>query len=166
MKFAPLVATAVLAFSAFNASAVTNWAVHDAFEFGSGSAVGANTLLVDDFSFTLLAPSDVTATAVANNFGSLLLTGALVDLFHGPVGSGTSVGQFGFSGMPAGLTFLSLPVGSYYYEVTAKVGARAAAGSYTLTSQASPVPEPESIGLMLAGLAAGAVFILRRRQKN
>ena len=50
--------------------------------------------------------------------------------------------------------------------MSGKVGANAAAASFALTSQvspASPVPEPETYALMLAGLAAGGFISLRRR---
>jgi hypothetical protein len=152
-----------LAVSAFSASAVTSWGAHDPVEFGFGSAVGAGTTLIDRYQFTLTEVSSLTATAVANDGASLKLNNALVDLFMGNVGSGTNIGEFAFSNTSSSATFTSLAAGSYYYVVSGKVGANAVAASYALTSQASPVPEPETYALMLAGLGAGGFIFLRRR---
>jgi hypothetical protein len=163
MKFAPLFASVTLAFSAFSASAVTHWGTHDPVEFGFGSAVGSGTALIDQFQFTLTQVSSLTATAVANDGASLKLNDALVDLFMGNVGSGTPIGEFAFGSTASSSTFTSLAAGSYYYSVSGKVGANAKAASYALTSQVSPVPEPESYALMLAGLGAGGFIFLRRR---
>lgn len=163
MKIVQLAAAVSLAFSAVSASAVTVWGVHDPVEFGFGSAVGAATPLLDRYSFTLTSASSLMATAVSNDGPGLLLSDAIVALYQGPVGSGVNIGQFSFNNTSTSHAFLSLAAGSYYYVVNAMVGTDAVAGSYALTSQVSAVPEPETYGLMLAGLAMGGFIVLRRR---
>jgi hypothetical protein len=163
MKFAPLAIAVTLSVSALSASAVTQWGAHDPQEIGFGFAFGAGASLLDSYSFTLSEASSLTTTAVANDGTSLMLTNPTVDLFKGAVGSGTSLGQFGFGNTSSSFTFSSLGAGLYYYVVNAKVGPRAVAGSYALTSQVSPVPEPETYALMLAGLGAVCFIFLRRR---
>lgn len=162
MKFKTLLPALALSVSAFSAQAVAvNWAAHDPVEVGAGFATGSFASLLDTFSFTLAAPSTVTYTTVTNDFGFLDLTGSVLNLYSGMVGSGTLVATQSFDTVQTqGASVLG--AGAYYYEVKSTVAPNAFAGSYTLTSTVSAVPEPQSLALMLGGLLALAMLASRR----
>lgn len=160
MKLKSLVLAAALAVAGSHATAQTDWGAHDTFEFGYGSAIGANSAISDLFTFTLAAPSVLLTTAVSNDAGWLNLVDGLISLY---TGSGAFLSSFSFDNSPVESTPIELSGGSYYYLVTATVASTAVAGSYTLTSQISPVPEPETYALFLAGLGAVGFMVSRRR---
>ena len=115
-------------------SAAVDWGVHGSLE------IGVNLPAMGNFLDTLLfeiAPVPYTelSTAVANTLGG-------------------------------GAVFIALSTGKYFYSVSA-AAMGAFAGFYNLTSTVvpiSPVPEPVTYAMMLAGL--GAVGFLARRRKN
>lgn len=159
---APAIALAVASLSAH--AVATNWATHDAVEVGAGFAVGPSASLLDTFSFTLTGPVAITYTTVTNDFGFLDLTGSVLNLYSGTVGFGTIVASQSFDAVQTqGMSNL-LSAGAYYYEIKSSVAPNAFAGSYTLTSTVSPVPEPETLALMLGGLLA--VGMMRARRSN
>ena len=68
---------------------------------------------------------------------------------------GTSLGA-------PGTLSLAVAADGYFYKVTGVVSAPGAA--YSLASSITPVPEPETYAMMLAGL--GALGFLARRRRN
>ncbi len=167
MKFARIAVAAALSVAALSASAVANdWAAHDPVEFGLGFGVGGGTPLLDTFSFTLGTAATLQVTAVTNDFlPTLDLIGSAISLYAGTVGSGTWMGSLPFDSVQQQTSTGLLSAGAYYYEVTSTVGRNAFAGSYTVTSQATVVPEPETYMMMIAGLAAIGFVATRRRNR-
>ena len=164
MKFMHIAPAIALAVSTLSAQAVaTDWAAHDVAEVGVGLAVGPGASLLDTFSFTLSGPVTITYTTVTNDFGLLDLAGSTLSLYSGLVGSGTFVASQSFDmAQVQGMSNLLTP-GAYYYEVSSSVAPNAFAGSYTLTSTVSPIPEPETLALMVAGLLSMGMLMSRRR---
>ena len=162
MKLKTIATAALIAAASAAASAApTNWGTHDATEFGFGFAVGAGSLISDEFDFTLSSPADLLTVAVSNDGGSVNLVNGLVSLYQ--VGNAAPINSFSFDSTAVNFDFGSLAAGNYFYMVTAQVAADAGAGSYQLNSQLAPVPEPESYALLLAGLA-GVGYMVRRRR--
>lgn len=157
---APAMALAVATLSAQAAN--TDWAAHDPVEVGAGFATGGGSSLLDTFSFSLSGPVAITYTTVTNDFGFLDLTGSVLTLYSGMVGSGTFVASQGFDAAQTQGMISVLNPGAYYYEVASTVAPNAFAGSYTLTSTVSPVPEPETLALMMAGLLSIGMMLSRR----
>ncbi|MDC8774168.1 FxDxF family PEP-CTERM protein [Paucibacter sp. hw8] len=167
MKKLNFVAAAVLAASSFSASALTTpWGQHDAIEFGTGSAVGANSIISDFFTFTLAAPVNTVAVAVTNDTAPPTTFANLINasLTLWDVTNNVVVGTVNFDSTAVTKDFGSLAAGSYKYAVSAQVAANAIGGSYLVTSSVTPVPEPSTYALLLAGL--GAIGFVARRRKS
>jgi len=145
---------------------VVNWGTHDTTEIDSSYfAPGSfDRILKFDLAGTFAA----LAVAVANDYSTIFnLTGSSVELFQNNgdldnYGDDASLGSFSFDAAPVGNTFASLGAGSYYYRVTGLVEG-SAGGSYVLTSTITPVPEPGSMALVLAGLSVVGFIASRRR---
>ena len=61
----------------------------------------------------------------------------------------------------------SLAAGNYYLQVSGKmVGTTAASFGGAMMMMAAPVPEPETYGMMLAGLGVLGYLARRRKQKQ
>lgn len=164
MNFKHIAPAVALAVASLSAQAVaTSWAAHDPIEVGAGFAQGASASLLDTFSFTLSGPVAITYTTVTNDFGLLDLTGSVLNLYSGLVGFGSLVASQSFDAVQTQGMANLLSAGAYYYEVQSTVAPNAFAGSYTLTSTVSAVPEPESLALMLGGLLAIGVMRSRRQ---
>jgi len=166
MKFKAFAAATLCVASVPAFAATTNLGTHDPIELVQGSTIGAGSLVNDRFNFSLTNPAGVMAVAVANDGagGVFDLENGMVKLFQ--VGNATPIGSFSFDSMATSHTWGSLSVGDYYYEVTARVVSTASAGSYQLSSTllVSAVPEPETYGMLLAGLTILGYVSARRRK--
>lgn len=153
LKQSAVLAAVVLACASANAASTV---VGNTFADGVESQVEAATAIVtgsyfDTYTFSLSTASTIT-TFLTNNLPTTSLSGGF-QLFStsGSIGSGT------FS---APLT-ATLAAGDYSYLVFGSAGAKA--GSYTLASAVTAVPEPETYALFLAGLGAIGFLAARRR---
>ena len=125
-------------------------------------AVGAFT---DTFTFTAPAATSTTFASASSvdlmpffNVGNLtlsLFTSANVLIASGVTGP--------VAGDDSTISAAPLASGaSYYYRVTG-TATGASGGFYALVASATPVPEPETYALMLAGVAAVGFVVMRRR---
>ena len=117
----------------------------DIFSFSLGSAVTLNSTstTLGDLSFASYALWGAGTDTIAGNFDDLLVGGAAL-------------------GAPGTLSLVAAADG-YFYKVTGSAIAPGAA--YSLASAITPVPEPETYAMMLAGLVALG-FLARRRRKD
>jgi hypothetical protein len=165
MKLKFIVAGAMLAAASFSASATAydlgtlDPSGFDSWTQGSGK-LAANTSFDDTWTFTLLAPSTTSFAALQTfavtsgeikNF-SAVLTG--VGAFNAPT-AGDGSQTLSWKG--------SLGIGTYSVHVTGLTGDSKA--SYSATVSALPVPEPETYGMMLGGLALVGVVARRKAKK-
>lgn len=167
MKLKSVLATAVLAAASFSASAtVYDLGVLDPSGFDTSPVVssekfGAGVAINDTWMFTLLAPSSTSFAAVqtfAVTAGQILNFSAVLN--------GSS---FGSPTPGAGSQTLSwtgtLGAGTYSVNVTGLTGVANSLYGATVSAIPSAVPEPETYGMMLGGLALlGAVA--RRKAKK
>jgi hypothetical protein len=162
MKLKSMACAAALLAAGAASATTTDWGVHGTAEVGTGTALGAGTVVDDFFKFSLGSPADPIAVAVANDGanGIFDLNGGTVSLFQ--AGNPSALGSFSFDSTSVSHDFGALAAGSYYYEVVAQVAPTASAGSYLLSSTLLPVPEPETGSLMLAGLATMGLMLRRR----
>ena len=100
-----------------------------------------------------LSSLNLSPTSVMQNLGLELWTNASPpSLLGSATGSGSS-----FS-----LNNITLTPGQQYYYLVTGAATGTAGGTYNFIASASPVPEPETYALFLAGLAAIG-FVARRR---
>jgi len=154
MKLKPLVIASLVALTSLSSHAANinqNWGVLD-FE-STGKVSKSMGSFLDTYTFTLGGESVVDATFLSKgiNFGSYSLfdeTGT-ISLF------GTS-----FGGQFSNANTWSLDAGTYIFAIGGKAGS---AASYSLAASTTPVPEPETYAMLLAGLGIIG-FVARRRR--
>jgi hypothetical protein len=118
--------------------------------------IASGATFFDTFSFSLTGTSLVDATAFS---------------FYGiKAGSAWSIldssddivaGVYSLTAVPPANPVMTLAAGAYSFAVTGK--ANVGGGKYGVSIAVTPVPEPETYAMMLAGLAALG-FLARRRQ--
>lgn len=123
----------------------------------------------DDFTFSL-----TTAGFTAGSILDFSIPGILgaqftsAQLFSGTPGSGTLVTSA--VGTASSMAFSSVltPVGSYYLTVNGQVTPGVSLGAaYSGAINVTPVPEPESYAMLLAGLGVmGAIAVRRNKAKK
>ncbi|MCX4189090.1 FxDxF family PEP-CTERM protein [Methylophaga sp. OBS3] len=108
------------------------------------------------YSFTLTSTEDVTfnfdSFGINGNEGVLNLTVSGPDGISRTFGNGQGEGT---------ITFNDLAPDTYLLQVDTRTMDN---GSYTLSSSVSPVPEPSTLALMMAGLGLVGFMSNRRRQ--
>ncbi len=150
MKFKQAAVGAVLALSGLVANAGGSLGVLTEDGESFSSVVSQAGITFDTFSFSLTMLSDVWGGA----FKSPRVLGLGVELAQGATvlgADGDVTDGFSFAGLTAGMYTLKFAAFS-----TGK-------GSYGGNIAATPVPEPETYAMMLAGLVAVG-FLARRRQ--
>jgi hypothetical protein len=158
--------TALVACSAAASAATTttDWGVHGAAQFGNDAVVGGGTLIDDIYKFSLSAPAGVMSVSVTNDGSGFDLENGVLSLYSGAPSTGTLIGSLSFDSSAVSYNWGALPIGNYYYEVTAKVVDTAIGGSYLLSSTLAPVPEPESYAMLLGGLGVVGLVVTRRQR--
>ena len=126
----------------------------------SGDFLGKNNTFTDFYHFTVGA-SDLDAGFYANQGKTVGLNITKFDLVL--AGGGLVASSTGAAGSWNIASTLLAP-GSYVLEIAGKVTGTVR-GNYNGTLNVSPVPEPETYGMMLAGLALVGVVARRKAQK-
>ncbi|MDN4056431.1 FxDxF family PEP-CTERM protein [Massilia sp. YIM B02763] len=174
-----LIAAAVFATASFGSSAVmaqtvgTTPQVLDLTEgtgfFGDTLAAGNSGASFDDhFTFTVEGTTGWTFDAVVSSISRSASTGLDItglSLYSAAGDTLIAEGTMGSSGAIDVWTVSSgsLAAGDYYLAVSGNLVSADAASFGGAVSLAAPVPEPETYGMMLAGL--GVVGFLARRRK-
>jgi len=144
---------------------------------GGGAGGAAPGSFSDFFTFELSGgPQVVSSSVVAVNNGTVLsITGGQYALLsfgaNGVFDNGGGDDQVApgslhtFDGTTGSTTHaLTLGPGKYYYAVVGSAGG-SVGGYYTLSSTVTPVPEPHTQLLMLAGLSAFGFIAARRKSR-
>lgn len=115
----------------------------------------------DRWNFTFpLTGGSASASAVSLSLTDILgINGLQLQLFDS---SNTLLRTGAQSGQSVTMNNVALTGGQNYYYVVSGAGTGSSGGAYTFIASASPVPEPETYALFLAGLAAVS-FVARRR---
>ncbi len=165
LKMKTLAVAAVLAMSAASASAVNVFSLGDVTASGAleFSPVFGNAAVIDDtWSFSLTGNNDF-AAQIARNFST---ANGAISGFAATISGGTLVGSYSLALDTATtsqvLTYGALlGSGDYILKVTGLT--QRANTKYTFNLDVTPVPEPETYGMLLAGMGVLA-FAARRRK--
>jgi hypothetical protein len=134
--------------------------------FGSLFTGGnAGSTFTDRFSFTTTSMGDLSAGLVSlsgNDKNGLDITGFSLFDASGSILGGTQLSS-GVSDQWS-FNYNDLAAGTYYVQVSGSVLSNAS-GKYYADIALAPVPEPETYGMMLAGLGVVG-FMARRRKKT
>jgi len=147
----------------------TQWFEHDSAEFASFSSAVKHTF-EHEYLFHLNGTVDALATAVSNDaLTKFNIDGGKVELFlsngDSNYANDVSMGSFEFDSTAVNSSFSSLLAGDYYYQVTGAVMGNKG-GGYQLFSEVTPVPEPETYAMLLAGLGLVGFMVRRRKTGN
>ena len=163
----------LLAVAALSALAVGAQAADENIDWGNHGDLQVAAILhntpgafTDTITFSIPGLSDIASTTVANNLLSVLnLDGGSVSLYQEAGATDNLLGQYNFDGTTGSSwhTLAGLTGGSYYYQITGNATGSTGA-FYSITSSVTPVPEPETYAMLLAGL--GVVGSLYRRRKT
>ena len=121
-----------------------------------------------NFTASGATPGAAVAFSLTTIFGGIAnpeilgLTIELWDSVH-PFGSGL-IAIFPGNNVPA--SFLLTSGGTYHFDISGTFGPSATTGQYSLLMAATPVPEPETYAMMLAGLGLMGFVARRRRQQT
>ena len=139
-------------------AASTSWGVHDPLESAFVLYVGnAPQVISDEYTFSLASGSvfEIASSLLGGGMPPLSMNLTLKDGWDSPV--------FSIAINDPTVYTMNLAAGSYKYVVS---GSSTGFFGYSLSSsivEVTPVPEPETYAMMLAGLAALG-FLARRRQ--
>ena len=139
---------------------------------GAGFVPGGGVSFEDFFTFSITGPSTLTSTVVSlNQAPALGITGGIYALLTaGPDADFTTLADnvlvspvFSYDGT-TGSTPNAVVLGSGTFAYGVRGTTSGSGGLYALVSTVTPVPEPETLSLMLAG--AGLLgFMAKRRRK-
>ena len=160
-----LLAAAALSALACGAQATTiDWGVHGDLEVAA--VLTDPGAFSDIINFSIPGTSDIASTTVANNLMTVLnLNDGMVSLYQEAGAVDNLVGSYSFDGTTGSTwhSMLNLTAGDYYYQITG-TATGSQGGFYSISSTVTPVPEPETYAMLLAGL--GIVGSLYRRRRS
>jgi hypothetical protein len=165
MKLKTIAAASLVALTALSAQADDiDWGQHGLLESALGLTAGG--VIFDTYSFSLGAQSDVASSVTSLGAIGMGMYGLYSVGMDGTMGTADDegLGAWTFGGAPE-VSMLSLAAGDYYYSV---FGMATGAAAYSINSAATatPVPEPESYALLLAGLGVIGFLVSRRRRDS
>ena len=164
LKIAVIAAASALALNAHATDTI--WGTHDPiFEFSGPNFVSGS--FNDSIFFSLPAALNLlfNTTVSNNNTATFSIKDGLVSLYADGAVSDTFLGSFPFTGATGVSSHEFAPVsgGDYFYRITG-VANGTSGGLYNVTSTVTtPVPEPQTYALLLAGLGVIG-FVARRRR--
>lgn len=157
MKLKHLAFASMLAASALSAHSAATSPGGDMGTIGSQAELFGGLMsggaFSDQYEFSLAQTSYVSGS-VAEFFGTVSFSAVSLDGSFTPL-TPTTTG-FGFS-------FANLAAGDYMLTVS---GTSSGLSSYVGTLSATPIPEPQSLAMLLAGLGAMGAVAIRRRERG